>query len=104
MCGTRYRRPRGRWGIRAAPRATPASGGRSTGGGQRGDAVCGAGLHQQRAADTRREPDRPVERHLERRARMHLIAPARTRDLDVVLLGALHREDRARARLSDHRH
>ena len=71
---------------------------------ERGDAVCGAGLHQQRAADTRREPDRPIERHLERRARAHLVAPARARDLGVGLLGAVHREDRARARLSDHRH
>ena len=70
---------------RSSARNTGA-GGRSTGGGRRGDAVGGAGLHQQRAADTRREPDRPVERHLERRARAYLVAPARARDLDVVLL------------------
>ena len=91
-------------GVFAQLRANTGSGGRATGGGERGDAVGGAGLHQQRAADTRREPDRPIERHLERRARAHLVAPARARDLGVGLLRAVHREDRARARLSDHRH
>ena len=55
-------------GVFAQLRANTGSGGRSTGGGERGDAVCGAGLHQQRAADSRREPDRPIESHLERRA------------------------------------